>query len=904
MPALRTLSLTVCLLGACRAIEQAAAPPSGVHPRQALPPETAPPVPPSLRLPAEVRPLGYDVTLTIRPEQEFFDGDMVIDLAVGAPVARLWLNGTELTIQQATLHRDGQQLPARLTPTPATAHGVLGLDLGQPVPAGRARLHLRYRGLLSQRDNDGLFRQQEGDHWYVFSDFEPTDARRAFPCFDEPSAKVPWQLTLRVPQGLVALANTEVESETLDPDGMHRVRFRRTAPLPSYLVALAVGPFDIVEAGRGGQSGTPLRIIVPRGRGGEARLAARVSGELLGLLEDYFGIPYPFGKLDQIAVLRFQGAMENPGLIAYAQDLLLARPEEETVAHQRRFAAVAAHEMAHQWFGNLVTMRFWEDVWLNESFASWMEARTVAQWRPRWDMAGQRIRSRNHAMEADSLTSARSVRQPIESLHDIHNAFDAITYQKGQAILEMFERYIGPERFRQGVRRHLREHAFGHASAEDFLAVLAAESGAEGPAVASAMRTFLDQPGVPLVRAACLAGPPVRLQLSQRRYLPLGALSPPEHPPARWHVPVCVRHAAGRTCTLLTAPEGELVLPGVASCDDLLVPNADGVGYYRVHYGPGMLARLLRQGGAELTPPERVAVLDDIQALMHSGDLPADEAVQLTLTLARDRNRHVVEQAIQLVRSVHHALVPRALRPAYARLVRAAFGPQARRLGLRSRPGEDEEVRLGRRSVVGLVGWVGQDQGLLAEARRLAAAWLDNPTAVSPDDLDLVLHLAGRQADPALFERLHAAALAAPSHAQRMRLVGALAAVVEPQLVQRALHLVLSGSLDIRESVRILLGVAREEDGAEQAYRFVKEHFDTLVARLPRNSGALLVSTAGAFCDEEHHRDVAAFFGQRAAQLPGGPRRLAQVLEQIRLCAALRAAQQDRLVTLLRTQGP
>ncbi|HTD53396.1 MAG TPA: M1 family metallopeptidase, partial [Thermoanaerobaculia bacterium] len=334
-------------------------------------PQPAPALPPKLRLPATARPLRYEVDLTVAPERDTFSGTIDIDLELTEPTRLLWLNATGLAVSDAFLTVGNRRQAAQIVPG---GEDFVGFGFRRAAARGRARLHAAFSGKVSNTNTTGIFHQKSGEDWYAFTQFEAIDARRAFPCFDEPSFKVPWTLTLRVPRSDLAVSNTPVASEEALAGELKAVHFTETSPLPSYLVAFGVGPFDVVDAGRAGRNATPIRMIVPRGRGSEARSAAQTVGPLLEILEDYFGIPYPYAKLDNLVIpqtVRF-GAMENAGLVTYNETIELAKPEEDTPYFRLRWASVCAHETAHQWFGDLVTLAWWNDTWLNESFATWM----------------------------------------------------------------------------------------------------------------------------------------------------------------------------------------------------------------------------------------------------------------------------------------------------------------------------------------------------------------------------------------------------------------------------------------------------------------------------------------------------------------------------------------------------
>jgi alanyl aminopeptidase len=686
------------------------------------------------------------------------------------------------------------------------------------------------------------------------------------------------------------------------------VRFRPTPPLPSEVVAFAVGPFETVDAAPAGQKGTPVRIVVPRGRTAEAAYAAQATPPLLGLLEDYFGIPYPYEKLDVLAIPQpvLFGAMENPGLITYQMPLLLSPPEKDTLSRQRMFALVQAHELAHQWFGNLVTLAWWDDTWLNESFADWLALKVTGQWQASWNMEAERVRDRANAMTADRLVTTRRIHQPVESEGDILTAFDgAITYDKGNAVLAMFESWMGPERFREGVRAHMRQHAHGNATATDFFQALSQASGTD---LTAALSTFLDQPGVPLVSMGlrCAAGAPPKLTLAQRRFLPVGSRGAGTAEQT-WQVPVCVRYGTGkqeaRACTLLTGKTGELVLTGATACPDWVVPNADARGYYQAKLEGDLLTRLTRGGARPLSLTERMGLLGDAQALMASNELPVDEALGVVTSLLPSDDRDLLTGALGMVGSLRSEFIPEALRPKYAAFVRRTFGDKARALGMQPRPGEDEATRLLRPSVIRVVARLGEEPSLQASARELARQWLEDRRAVSPEMVQVVLQLAAMKGDAALHQRMLAEARKTQDPSERGKLFVALGSFRDPALARATTALLLSEDFSTLEVLMNLSnGMLNEDTTREHFYAYVKEHFDALMARMPHEVGGHLPALGGAFCDAAHRQDVEAFFKERAARYPGGPEILGRTLEGVDLCIAQREALQPGLVRFLSRQ--
>ncbi len=845
--------------------------------------------PPKLRLPGTARPIGYAVDLAIDPSKETFRGSVDIAIRLGEETDLLWLHGADLTIEKATASAGGRSVGVKAVPAGGE---FLGFAFERPVGPGELALHVEYTGRIDETSTQGLFRQKDGGDWYVFSQLEATDARRAFPCFDEPSYKVPWQLTLRIPKGTSAVSNTPIASEKPAPDGTRVVRFEKTDPLPAYLVALAVGPFDYVDAGKAGAKKTPIRIVTPRGKASQARYAAATTGELLENLEAYFGIPYPYEKLDQLAIPQTVTflAMENAGLITWGERALLAPPAEETVGFQRLQASVNAHEIAHQWFGDLVTLAWWDDVWLNESFATWMADRTMIEWKPEWNEDVARVVASSKVMGEDKLVTARKIRQEIRSNDDIVNAFDGISYQKGAAVLTMFESWLGPEKFRTGVRQYLKAHRNGIATSRDFLA--AVES-ASRPGAAAAFSTFLEQAGVPVLEVSLdCAGGGAKLALSQKRLLPLGTSGSAAQV---WQAPVCLRSGAegksGRECVLLTRPGAE-VSPPTSGCPAWVVANDGATGYYRTLYRGDLLPRLLAVADTELTVAERVSLIRDVNALAETGKIPMNEALALVPRFAGDPSRRVVEATLDLSTHIRGDLVPPEMSGNYARFLSKTYGARARDLGFSANPGEDDDTHLLRKALVPFVATYGEEPGLQAEARRLSLRWLEDSSAIDAELGGAVLGVAAHHGGRTLFDRYRAAVKSKPDRRDRVRLYGALGDFRDPALLKEAFALTLAPGADFRESSAILVAAAGDPGARPLVWDFLKANFDTVVAKTPREATGALPYYAAGFCDAARRKDIEAFFAGRIEKLPGGPRNLAQALESVNLCIAARAAQE------------
>jgi alanyl aminopeptidase len=857
---------------------------------------------PGVRLPIGARPLEYQLELSIVPGEDRFSGTVSATVEVDRPLDELWVNATDLTLDSVNVRPlQGSALAfSKVKPVVVDDHfAALVPQCAQAcsIPVGRHRVEMAFSGVLSRKDSDGLFQLNENGAWYAYTSFEPIDARRAFPHFDEPQFKVPWEVSLVVKSDHSALSNMPQVAEEPLPNGRKRVRFSKSPPMPSYLVAVAVGSFEFVDAGKHGQKQTPVRIVVPKGKAREAAYAAQTSGPILEQLETYFGSPYPYDKLDQIALPVATGAMENPGLVTYGHQIILSKPELDTPSRQRGFAGTCTHELAHQWFGDLVTMAYWDDLWLNEAFATWMTPRLLEGWQPTWAMDVAQVNRRHFALGNDSLTNARQIRQPITSNDDIANAFDGITYGKGASVIGMFEASVGRETFQKGVRAYLEKHAWKNATADDFLSAISAAAGRD---VGSAFKTFLDQPGAPVVTFAlsCAKGQTPTLALQQRRALPVGSTGDPNK---RWTLPICVRWSEngkeGRACTTLTDEKGMLELAGAKSCPQWVLPNDQYHGYYRANLTGGMsLVDVYKRAGQKLAVLERVGLLGDVSALVRSGDIDLSESLKLAELVAPESDRHLLGYALSLASTPGGDMLPEPLRQKHEAFVRRLFGKKLEQLGFVPKPREDEETRLLRPSLISTLGLVGKDPRVLSTARSLAEKWLNSRNAVHPDVVEVVLGLAGKNSDAAFQQKLLAAAKAEADRSDRGRIIGALSDVSDRTLVSSQLPLVLTDTFDIREAMRLVWGASSDFRTRDLALDFVHQNWEAIISKLPKDGGAGLVWLASGVCSEAERNAERVFFDGRSTKYLGGVRNFAIAMEGIDLCVAFRSRQRSSAV--------
>ena len=856
--------------------------------------------PPQLRLPGNIVPTSYRVQLELDPKQPSFTGRVNIALNLKQQLNTIWLNANNIQLASASLKMSGREIALKVIPG---GEDFVGFTTETALAAGSGELDIRYTGHLHMQGSAGVFGMEDNGNKYIFTQFEQTDARSAFPCFDEPSYKVPWQLTLSVPNEDDAISNTPIAKQRSE-GGRKVFEFKQTKPLPSYLVAFAVGQFDFVPAGFAGKNRAPIRIVTPKGHGAEAKYAAEVTATILTRLEDYFGIPYPYEKSDQVAIpVTFGfGAMENAGMVTYAQNLLLASPDRDTTRRQRGYASVAAHELAHQWFGDLVTTEWWNDIWLNEAFATWMEQHLIAEWKPEWQTRVEDVNSKLYAENEDTLLSARKIRQEIKTKDDISNAFDGITYQKGAAVIGMFETYVTPSEFRRGVQAYLKRYAFGNATAPEFLESISTTTGKQ---VTPAFSTFLNQAGIPLVSIdlRCNGGD-ASLHLEQERSVPLGTTAPGNQ---LWQIPVCVRYGSGdngsSACILMTDPKSDWQLksPG---CPTWVEGNRDAIGYYRVDY-QGTLLSSLTQGDVQkrLNASERVDLLGNSQALAETGKLPMSDVLGLVPQFSNDRSRFVVEQSLGIAEIPNEHLVPENLRPNYQRFLDKSFAPRAHELGWTPKPGESDDDKLLRPRLVGVVATLGGDQELAKEARALADKWLADHASVNPNLRTTVLTTAAYWGDKALFDRLVAELKKTSDRQERGSIIAALGAFRDPTAIKTGMEAVLDHQIPFIEGARLLFGGMEYPATRNMAFDFMKAHFDQISKMRATGGGsdmgAQFPRVGALFCDAQSRDGLKSFFEPKTAEFTGAPRVLAQVIERVDACIADKAKQEGSVATFL-----
>lgn len=858
---------------------------------------------PSGRLGDNVVPVRYSLDLTIDPSRETFGGTTAISVEIREPTDTIWLHGKNLDVTVVRLTPDGQQ-PIDANYEQVLESGVARVSLPKEVEPGLGTLEFVYTAPFNTSTN-ALFRVERDGLDYAATQFQPIAARQVLPGFDEPAFKVPFDIALTTRPGHVAVTTTpQAAVEELD-NGMRRHVFMPTRPMPTYLLAFAVGPYEVVDhvplpANEIRKREIPLRAVVARGLDERTDYALENTEGLMTVLEQYFGSPYPYRKLDLIAMPEsFGGAMENVGAITYDESFLIMN-DDAPLDQRRAYTAVHAHELAHMWFGNLVTPEWWNDIWLNESFATWIMYKAADRYWPDGEFGRDTLKGALNAMNNDSLASARQIREPIERNEQIGSAFDTITYQKGGGVLAMLERYVGEEEFRNGIREHLARHVDGVADAEDFIASLT--EGSDRVDIEAAFKSFVEQPGVPLLQVAlrCDAGQPPALQVTQSRYAPSGSRIDPDG--NRWHVPMCIRvgTAAGSdtSCTLITQRQQTFELD-TSACPDWVHPNADGAGYFRFALDNAGWRGLLATAG-QLDASEAIVLADSLDASFRSGRTSAQDYIAGMAALvdhpawdvAGSATDHL-EKILDVIPADQHARIY----PALSSIV----GPRFDALGERSTAGDELLYeRLQRFLIV-----VARNEAMRAPLARQAAERIGldgepDPAAVPPGQLESVLSIGVQDIGEPFFDELLELAAASDDPVFRDAATGALARAEDPRLVGKLQEAVLDGSFRGVEPVQIVFRQMSRFATTDLTYDWLQENDDAVIGLVPESFRTNIVPAFGrAFCERRRVDDWQNFIERHADKLPGYERALAQAIESIELCAALRLSSASDLVAAL-----
>ena len=853
-----------------------------------------PATPPTGQLPRTAEPLHYRLELTLDPRRDDFDGRAQIRVRLHQAADHVWLHARGLDVRSVQWSAAAEQGAASFAQV--NDDGLARVGFGRVLAAQDIELQFIYGGPYSTR-LESIYKVTRGTDSYLVTQFEDIAARRAFPGFDEPAFKTPFELHLTVPEKLTALANTRQVGDERAESGSKTLSFATTEALPTYLVAFAVGPWDQTRAvklppNEVRQKPLTLRAFGARGSKPQLAHSLKTTPEILGELERYFGIPYPFDKLDLLAAPDFAfGAMENAGLITFREPLLLLDERSPTDLVQDHYA-VNGHELAHQWFGNYATLRWWDDIWLNEAFATWMAAKVMDRLHPEFRAGLDRLDATLGAMRKDSLVSARRIREPILETADIGLGFDAITYQKGAGVLNMFESWIGEEKFRDGIRLFLQRHARGTATSDDLIAALTEASGS-GESLARSMRSFLDQAGVPrvAVKFECAKGK-AKLHLRQSRYLPAGSRG---QQGASWKIPVCLKLGQGadtrRQCFLLEQPQQKFELE---QCPDWYLPNDGGSGYYRYAMPAADLERLNARFDG-LTPAEQLIHADSIHAGFRRGDLAPRDLLQALPRFAASPLPAVAGFLVEDFNWIHQYFADARSGDTLRRYAIALYQPQLDRLGMTARADESPDATLQRQQ---LADFLALDLHAAATRHALrdlgSVLWPATGERLALDKVDAnllgsVLAVLVQEGGEPVLSRLMAELARNRDAAQRRALIAALAAVDDPRLAARVREFALDGGLQLREQVALLRAHQRRPANRAEFWIWAQANFERIVQPFPAFAQHWIPALmAGRMCSQAEAQQLQQFMQPRLSKISGGRRAFAQALEGVQLCATLR----------------
>ena len=862
-------------------------------------PETRPTVSPQ-----NIRPVKYDLTLEPNLTDFTFRGQEAVDVQLIEPSSSITLNCVEIGIHScAVVVEDGTRISPINTRFDESAETVT-FEFDSAIDAGPARLEIEFTGELNDKLR-GFYRSHyvddEGERRYLAStQFEATDARHAFPCWDEPVLKARFSVTLVIPSDLTAVSNMPVVSEGQAGPGTKAVSFAETPVMSTYLLAFVVG--DLASIEQQATDGTLMRVWTTRGKEEQGRFALETAVRLLDYFNEYFGIAYPLPKLDHIAIPDFAaGAMENWGAITYRETALLVDPENSSAGTRQRVASVVSHEMAHMWFGDLVTMEWWDDLWLNESFASWMGDKAVDYLHPEWEMWTQFLTAdTNRALSLDALDSSHPIEQEVNNPAEIDQLFDAISYSKGASVLRMLEDFLGEEAFRDGLRIYLTRHEYSNARTRDLWDALGEAS---GHPVTAIMDTWVKQTGYPVLNAeVSRTGSEIEVSLSQRRFTYGDILGAPANG-TLWQVPVKVRAASDAQPVSSLMEDNHISVrlnpAPYGSIDEWIKVNPLQTGFYRTKYAQEDLEKLRAPIQALVLPAaDRLGIQNDVYALARAGLVPATQFMTIAEAYRNETDASVFADLATNLAGMNVLLANERFYPELQAFSRSIYRPIGERTGWDARLGEGHLDALLRGIVLSELG-AADDEDTLTEAGLRFGLYLKDPARVHPDLRRVVFSLAAKRADRSIYDEMWRLYSGVSLQEEKVRLLIGLCNFEDPDLLKETLRRSLSEEVRLHDTITAVVSVANNRLGRELAWEFLKTNWSELDRRYGEGGFGLmnLVSITGGFTTPEKHEDVESFFTEHPA--PAAERTLRQSLEKIRINVAWLERNRDDLANWL-----
>jgi aminopeptidase N len=848
------------------------------------------------RLPETVVPDAYDLKFEPDLVNGTFAGEETIHAHLQKAVSTFVLNSAEIEIKEASIAAGDFKQAAGVKPD--DKNELVTLWVPDVVPAGAIEIHIRFTGVLNDKLR-GFYLSQTARRRYAVTQFEATDARRAFPSFDEPAYKAVFRVALVVDKGDTAISNGKIISDTPGPSaGKHTLKFSDSPKMSTYLVAMMVGDFACIE---GGADGIPIRVCAVPEKKDLLSYALLSAENILKFYDTYYQIKYPFQKLDIIAFPDFSaGAMENTAAITYRETLLTIDDKNASVDARQNVVAVLAHEMAHMWFGDLVTMKWWDDIWLNEGFATWMSFKPMESWKPEWHSENAEVAEINDSLGVDSIASVRPIRGKADTTADIQTLFDGIAYGKAASVLRMTEAYVGPDLFRKGVNAYLEKHAYANATAEDFWNQLAATS--EKP-VDRIMPGFIQQAGAPLVTEKMVCGtkderkgrhvkkvPVMQVTLAQERYfVDIAKLNAGSQ--EIWQIPVNLRPAGSKDATyvLLAQRQQTFELPG---CAPWVYANAGGRGYYKSDYDAATLPKMSAELETSFSSEERIRFLRDEWSMAQVGRLNIGDYLDTIQKAKGDRTRAVVDEMMGQFEDIHDTIVSTADRPAFEKWVRDLLRPIANDLGEAPTPGEPDEKRALRADVFSKLAIYGRDPQLLAASRILVEQYMRDPTSVDPALAKRALIVSALEGNSDLYNRFLEHMKTAKTPEEYYNYFRALTRFPSPELSRRTMEFILGPDVK-NQDLGLIFSLFNDVDTEPAVWELFKSNFPAIMAKADASLGSGMAVVAGFFCDEKLRDDSQDFFVNQ--NLPGSERILQNAKDDVNACISLRSAQQANL---------
>jgi len=843
------------------------------------------------RLPQNVIPSHYAITITPDLAAESFGGEETIDVDVKEPTDSITLHSVDLALKEVTVEAGGKRLTE--TSTYDAANEMVTMKLPEMLQPGKAAIHIIFFGNLGKQLN-GLYLSRTARRKYAVTQFEARSARKAFPCFDEPAMKATFDITLVVDKNDTAISNGAIVADTPVGEGRHALRFATTRKMSTYLVAMLIGDFQCIE---GSADEVPIRVCTTPGLQQLGHFALDAAKASVTFFDRYYGIRYPFGKLDLIGIPDFAaGAMENAGAITFRETDLLVDEKTASTLVEKRVAEVVSHEIAHQWFGDLVTMKWWDDIWLNEGFATFMSTKPTEAWKPEWRADLDKPAATDEALNIDAQRSTQPIRTPANAEGGgFGNA--GIIYGKTASVLRMVEDWIGPDAFRDAIRVYLRKYSWSNAAAEDFWSTMKASS--QQP-IDTVLESFIDLTGAPLLHVveSCDATGR-RMTIAQQRALPPAQSAAAES----WTIPICAHIVGAKTnepCHVITRRDETLVLRNVVgevngsdaaeSCSRPLFLSRNGSGYFLVDYAKSD-RNALRDHLSELTPAERISYQGNEWLLVKGQRRDAGEYLALLRAMPRPVERPLITGITDNLIWLDQRLVDDHNRVAWQAYVRQVVSGQAPTTW-DTPAGESPEDRIARAAVLWTLGYIGNDAAVIAAARKVADQYLRNPSSVDAVVADRALRLAAIHGGPDFFAQVVDQLAKAPTPELANRYRNVLTYFRDPKVTPGVIDYIYSDRVRTQDLPIVTAAMFNDVASRPAAWAAAKSHWAETVKKSPGTAGRLVGAT-GQFCDPESRKDVEAFFKEHAP--PGGGRGLNRALDAIDSCIAFRTAQQQSL---------